>query len=990
MENRELNKFFEAAKGEKDLLSPGDAEKIINQSTNNGLFSDFLRRNKMNLIVSSAAVLIVASGWFSGVFNQTAQEIKSSEKVESVEILEETKQSEVSKIENKLEELTQNNSEINNNSEDLAFAESENKTDEKSISPSSKNGRKNKNQNTNKLKVEGVNPIELSLEELKGLGIISKDGKSLEFNSEIGKDSKVKIVLKPQSYDWSFQYIEELESISPSFVTDSKGNKRISLFSDGEGFGMLESFNSGSSFGMKLENYGAPIFSGINSKNHSFFMDSMVLANIYNKNFNFDSLRNSNNIFKNNNQAFYKMVGEIVDEYRKNDPNLNKRNNSLNSEEPINSNQATTKIFTNDGKVDFESKYLNYLLYDAFTKSDISKDNLSKLFNNSDTTINISEETSEILRENIKPAIKNFIQALSNDSSGLSNSKLALMFASTFEQTFKDSISNKDLIESEEFGKEILEKLSTTNKDIQFAENKNSNDEIIELDLDSELFQDLNDSSKKVTINVDSLDSKNSQILNKIASNSASPEEVNAFLQSVFKENQNKSSGQNIQFEQNIKFVNDSNTRVFQKEMIYKYDTDSLNISEYNGADKKIIARQLNLDSLSKHSMFAKIMSGNASDEEIVDLVTKSLSNEGQEKLRSVSVDKEKIIINDNKHSHYIKSNTDDMEMEVVYEYTPNKDTNNLKFKNGISDDKPNNKRLKWVDGKLVLVNTNENPDSQYDESTNSYTVSLPNNSNTNNSPDDMELNFDKQSNVSKQKLIVDGDLEHKVYNYDNGDEKSEIQFGSKSKPEKLQFHTLPKEENSNTPDLNSSVEDFVDINEMIPVAVKFDGRNTDYILWFAPTDEFFEKLPARYKLQLAPEMDAIADGEIAVCGPAPTEEKAVMDVWRGCSGALKNLKVYPNPATSKVTAEFDLEELRSYKLTINDMNGAVVKTFSTEGIFDSFSNNSNMKIKAGKVQITGPQSIDLDLTGIESGMYYVVVETVEGEVAMQRLIVNR
>jgi hypothetical protein len=61
MTDKELDKFFDAAKGQDNLISPLDAQKIIEADTQNTAFGDFLRRNKMKFLAVSIAVILATS-----------------------------------------------------------------------------------------------------------------------------------------------------------------------------------------------------------------------------------------------------------------------------------------------------------------------------------------------------------------------------------------------------------------------------------------------------------------------------------------------------------------------------------------------------------------------------------------------------------------------------------------------------------------------------------------------------------------------------------------------------------------------------------------------------------------------------------------------------------------------------------------------------------------------------------------------------------------
>lgn len=658
MKDKELDKLFESAKGEDNLIAPNDAENIINNINKAPVIGGFLRRNKMNLVIASIMAISVIAGasFFSN--NEDAQneiviiQEKNDNKLNVTE--------EKSKAEPELTLLSESD-----NSETKEIIQTNVEANKSNTKPSWV-------QKEEKLEVEGVNAIELSLDELENLGVKSEAGKKLVFTAFNNTNNPIQIKLTPTNYDWGTRDESNTKSISPVFITDARGNKRISLYSE-KGFTMIESNNT---------------------------------------------------------------VAE--------DPFLDDVLGDLNSED-----LATMLSFYKEN-FDEESNVIN--MNEAFQK-------IGKALNSDDTTSSLVKLMKKMM-----------------------NAQLA----------------QEQAKEQQEIA---LQKQ---------AEAKNVQDQALLLQEDA----------KKTRLIVHN------------------------------KQNPGVGGDTTIKtrFTQKSKIINDSSNRFIQNEMVFNFeDKDSL------------------------WNEFAEFFE----DEEVFNS-----------------------------------------------RFTMNFDTDST------------------GDLKNLFANFNF--------------------------PDDSSRNIN---------MVINNRIEFS----DEYDSPMKIFIPS----EEMEF-TFPP----NSDDLISkSVEDFVDINKLIPISVKFDGVNTDYLLWFEPTGEFIDNLPLRHRVKLTPEVEAIAE-ETALCGPAPTEDKAVMDVWRGCSGVLKNLKVYPNPATTNITAEFDLEDLRSYKLTINNMNGKVVKSFQTEDILNNFL-SSNLA-KDGTVSFNGPQTINLDLTGIESGMYYVVVETAQGEQAMQRLIINK
>lgn len=162
------------------------------------------------------------------------------------------------------------------------------------------------------------------------------------------------------------------------------------------------------------------------------------------------------------------------------------------------------------------------------------------------------------------------------------------------------------------------------------------------------------------------------------------------------------------------------------------------------------------------------------------------------------------------------------------------------------------------------------------------------------------------------------------------------------------------------------------DINKLIPVSVDVDGGEDDFILWYKATDIFLSKLPEDIKNRLAPELAALSDG--ASCGNAPVEkDQALTDAWSGCSGVVKNMKVFPNPIkNSVVNTEFDLDKQRVVSAAVYDLSGKKVKDLVV---------NENMG--AGQYQES------YEINGLNPGLYYLVISTEIGEQALQRIVIE-
>lgn len=161
-------------------------------------------------------------------------------------------------------------------------------------------------------------------------------------------------------------------------------------------------------------------------------------------------------------------------------------------------------------------------------------------------------------------------------------------------------------------------------------------------------------------------------------------------------------------------------------------------------------------------------------------------------------------------------------------------------------------------------------------------------------------------------------------------------------------------------------------INELIPIEISFDGENTDFIVWYEASEDFLTNLPQSILEKINPELAAISE-QSQNCDNAPIKkDDAVMDVWSGCSGAIKEMRVFPNPATSNSKVEFNLEDSRQISIAIYDLSGKLIKR-----------TKNGMSLNKGRV------TESLNLNGVNPGMYYVVVKSELGEQALQRVIIE-
>jgi hypothetical protein len=183
---------------------------------------------------------------------------------------------------------------------------------------------------------------------------------------------------------------------------------------------------------------------------------------------------------------------------------------------------------------------------------------------------------------------------------------------------------------------------------------------------------------------------------------------------------------------------------------------------------------------------------------------------------------------------------------------------------------------------------------------------------------------------------------------------------------------------------LNERIELFNQkmVNKLIPVAVPVPNatdrngkplKDFKFILWFEPNDDFLSVLPEEMCTQIDKELELLKQNGESCSNTPITGEDTYLGVWQGCSGAIENLRVYPNPTDGPFAVDLMLKEKRNLTITLHDLTGRKIKDLST-GINASAGEFNNR----------------YELTKIEPGVYLVVVQSEIGERAVQRVIVGK
>lgn len=172
---------------------------------------------------------------------------------------------------------------------------------------------------------------------------------------------------------------------------------------------------------------------------------------------------------------------------------------------------------------------------------------------------------------------------------------------------------------------------------------------------------------------------------------------------------------------------------------------------------------------------------------------------------------------------------------------------------------------------------------------------------------------------------------------------------------------------------IEKDINNYIKVNKLIPVEVPIEENGDDFsfILWFDPTQEFMEKLPARVSYMLEDELEALRNTS-DVCATPVKGDEAILDIWRSCSGAIENLHVFPNPADGNVNIQFNLTEKRDLRISLHDLYGKRIETI------DNYENMAPGLIRK-----------NISLGDLAPGMYLIALESKTGEQAVQRIIVE-
>jgi hypothetical protein len=159
-------------------------------------------------------------------------------------------------------------------------------------------------------------------------------------------------------------------------------------------------------------------------------------------------------------------------------------------------------------------------------------------------------------------------------------------------------------------------------------------------------------------------------------------------------------------------------------------------------------------------------------------------------------------------------------------------------------------------------------------------------------------------------------------------------------------------------------------MNILVPVRINLNNivpPNQEVIIcWYYPTQEFLNALPEKIGAELKSELIIVTNGSKG--------SSTSCNYFEVCNSSLKldNFKLYPNPASYSVTIEFENSEEIIGSISIVNMAGLKLRV-----------------LLPNTTLLSGHNSYKMNLSGINSGIYLISVNTKKG-FKTQRLIVSQ
>ncbi len=170
---------------------------------------------------------------------------------------------------------------------------------------------------------------------------------------------------------------------------------------------------------------------------------------------------------------------------------------------------------------------------------------------------------------------------------------------------------------------------------------------------------------------------------------------------------------------------------------------------------------------------------------------------------------------------------------------------------------------------------------------------------------------------------------------------------------------------------------DLKNLNTFMPVKIElpedYSPSIKSVVFWFAPSQELFSKLPKEIGDELKRQYEIyqlVENGEMSkseACGEV--NEKDYLGLCGLSNKDFSILKIFPNPVKDKLTIDLDINKKDQYRVDIFDQSGKQVKLSSIH-----FLEN-------------GSRSIDLDLSKLPFGLYFIRISNSEDNYITSRII---
>ena len=254
------------------------------------------------------------------------------------------------------------------------------------------------------------------------------------------------------------------------------------------------------------------------------------------------------------------------------------------------------------------------------------------------------------------------------------------------------------------------------------------------------------------------------------------------------------------------------------------------------------------------------------------------------------------------------------------------------------------------------------------------HTIQIPNSS-----INITDLNKDKNCNIDYNIQIINTDTKVKdslIKNLNPKNLNANIRF---IEGENININEIDKELEVIDKRLKIASEKLV--NKLVPVEVPVPNakdrngkpmKDFKFILWFEPSEEFVKNLPNDISNQIKTELNLLEENGESCSNTDLTGGDKLLGVWQGCSGAIEDMRVFPNPTSGPIAIDLNLKEMRKLSISLHDLAGRKIKELA-----------GNLNSSAGEF------NRNYNIAGVEPGVYLIVVKSEQGEQAIQRVIVR-